>query len=128
MSAKAIGSIGWFDLTVADAPALRDFYRDVVGWTATELDMGGYPDFVMNLPGSDESVAGICHARGGNAGLPPVWLLYIIVADLDASLAKVVEGGGKVRSPARSAGGGRFAVIEDPSGACCALYQEVAGG
>lgn len=26
------GTIGWVDLTVADAESTRDFYRDVVGW------------------------------------------------------------------------------------------------
>ena len=35
----AVGSIKWFDLTVPDATAVRDFYRDVVGWTAVDFDM-----------------------------------------------------------------------------------------
>jgi uncharacterized protein len=124
MSRKAIGSIGWVDLTVDDATSLRDFYREVVGWTPAELDMGGYPDFVMSTPETDEATAGVCHARGGNAGLPAVWLIYVVVADLDQSLARALAGGGRQRSPIRSAGGGRFVVIDDPSGASLALYQD----
>ncbi|MFO0786270.1 MAG: hypothetical protein U0573_07975 [Phycisphaerales bacterium] len=33
------GSVTWFDLTVADAQNLRDFYKAVVGWTSTEVPM-----------------------------------------------------------------------------------------
>jgi large conductance mechanosensitive channel protein len=32
VTAPAPGSIGWLDLTVEDAPRLRDFYSAVVGW------------------------------------------------------------------------------------------------
>lgn len=34
------GEIGWIDLTLEDAPRMRDFYREVVGWTVDELSMG----------------------------------------------------------------------------------------
>jgi len=121
-----IGRVGWMDLTVENAAATRDFYQKVTGWTSTGLEMGGYEDFCMNAPGSGETVAGICHARGGNAGLPPVWLIYITVADLDESLRQCVALGGKVLRPPREyPGQGRFAVIEDPSGAPAALYQSL---
>ncbi len=32
-----VGTVGWMDLTVPDAPALRDFYSAVVGWTSSEV-------------------------------------------------------------------------------------------
>ena len=119
-----VGSIGWFDLTVENADEVRDFYRQVVGWTETPLDMGGYSDYCVNQPGDGKTVAGICHARGGNEGLPAQWLIYITVADLDASLKQVEEKGGKILRGARGYGGqGRYAVIQDPAGAVAALYQ-----
>jgi len=121
-----VGSIGWVDLTVGDAEQVRDFYAQVVGWIPQPLDMGGYSDFVMNAPESGEGKAGVCHARGANAGLPPVWLIYLIVEDLDASIARCEELGGKVLAPARSAGpSGRFCIIQDPAGAVSALFQGV---
>ena len=124
MSKPEIGSIGWVDLTVPNAGEVRDFYAQVVGWKPQGLDMGGYEDFVMAAPGSGEGKAGICHARGGNAGLPSVWLVYLMVEDLDASAARCVELGGKILAPARSAGpSGRFCVIQDPAGAVAALFQ-----
>jgi len=116
------GQIGWIDLTVEDAPRLRDFYRDVAGWEAEGLSMGDYEDFVMKA--GDAAVAGVCHARGTNAGQPAGWMIYIVVEDLDRSLEACVERGGKVRVPVRTMGGqGRFAVIEDPAGSVCALYE-----
>lgn len=124
-----IGTINWFDLTVPDADRVRDFYRAVVGWDAGEVDMGGYSDFTMSLPGGGTTVAGICHARGANADLPPQWLLYVTVADLDASLEAVREGGGeRIAGPREMAGMGRYAVVRDPAGAAFALWQDAGGG
>ncbi|MEZ4561372.1 MAG: hypothetical protein R2853_01375 [Thermomicrobiales bacterium] len=48
----------------------------------------------MKAPSSGEIVAGICHARGENADLPPQWLTYVVVADLEESLRRVEAGGG----------------------------------
>jgi predicted enzyme related to lactoylglutathione lyase len=118
-----VGSIGWCDLTVPEAGTVRDFYRDVVGWTATEIDMGGYSDFVMNHPGDGTPSTGVCWARGVNADLPPVWLVYFIVASLDASVAQVRARGGAVLRGPTSSGGGMVAVVRDPAGAVCALYE-----
>jgi uncharacterized protein len=116
------GRIVWRDLTVSNAEGIRDFYREVVGWEAEEEDMGGYSDF--NMVGPDgERVAGICHQRGANAKVPPVWLVYIAVADLNESANKVVELGGSVIDGPRQMGRGRFAIIRDPAGAVCALYE-----
>jgi predicted enzyme related to lactoylglutathione lyase len=117
-----IGSIAWHDLTVPDASATRDFYRHVVGWSADPLEMGGYSDYCMKPP-AGEVAAGICHARGTNANIPPVWLMYIIVANLDTSLAQVRALGGTVVVGPKSMGDNQYAVIRDPAGAVVALYQ-----
>ncbi len=119
-----LGSIGWADLTIPDATAVSAFYATVAGWNVTPLSMGDYDDYVMTAPGSDVPVAGICHARGKNAGLPPTWLLYVTVADLDASLVACRAAGGTVLAEPRSSGGtARYAVISDPAGAAVALFD-----
>ena len=117
------GKIGWIDITVDDAEGLRDFYAAVAGWKPENVDMGGYADFNMTMPGSGTPAAGICHARGSNADLPRQWLIYITVDDVEASADTCVELGGKVLVGPRSMAGGKFAVIEDPGGAVAALYQ-----
>ncbi|HZI09299.1 MAG TPA: VOC family protein [Myxococcus sp.] len=124
----AVGTVGWMDLTVKDAVAVKDFYQDVVGWKGSGLDMGGYEDFVMTPPGSEDGAAGICHARGSNADQPSGWMVYITVADLERSLERVAAKGGKVRGKIRDAGpSGRYCVVEDPSGSVCALFESAKG-
>ena len=124
MNAPATGSIGWLDLTVDDAPRLRDFYSAVVGWKPESVPMGEYSDWVMADPASGEPRSGICHARGGNAGLPPAWLVYVVVADLDASLASAAALGGEILAGPKSMGTDRYAVLRDPAGAAFALWQK----
>lgn len=117
------GTSGWMDLTVANADEVRDFYQAVVGWRSEPIDMGGYADYAMMTPGG-QGVAGVCHARGGNAEIPPVWLIYWYVADIDASLESCRQGGGEVLvGPKKQGETARYAVIRDPGGAVCALYQ-----
>ena len=127
-SKPALGSISWRDLTVGNAEEVSRFYQAVVGWTAEPLDMGGYSDFCMNVPGTAETVAGICHARGENADLPPQWLIYITVGDLQKSLEQCKSLGGKVIAGPRETSQGKLAVIKDPAGAVAALFQSSALG
>ena len=126
--APRIGAITWADLTVPNATEVREFYHHVVGYDVVDLDMGGYSDYCMNVPGTETTVAGVCHARGPNADLPPVWLIYITVADLAESVAKVTALGGKViREPKSMGEWGSMAVIEDPAGAVAALIEPPKG-
>jgi predicted enzyme related to lactoylglutathione lyase len=117
------GKIGWIDITVDDAVGLRDFYAAVVGLSPEAVGMGEYDDFNMTMPTSGEPVCGICHARGSNKDLPGGWLVYFVVDDVDASAAACAAQGGTVLVEPRGLAGGRFCVIEDPSGATAALYQ-----
>jgi hypothetical protein len=118
------GSIIWTDLTIPDAEKICDFYAKVVGWTFTPVSMGSYADFQMNAPATGEAVAGICHSRGINAGLPPQWLMYISVEDIDDCVQRCKELGGTVLVEPRPMGSyGMFCVIRDPAGAVAALFR-----
>ncbi len=121
------GEIGWVDLTVDDATQVRDFYRAVVGWEYREVEMdGGYADYAMtNLEGRD--VTGICHAKGINEGIPAQWLVYFTVLDLQFAVDEAQANGGTVLRPPTDMGAGQFAVIRDPAGAVCALFQAASG-
>jgi hypothetical protein len=77
----------------------------------------------MNDPVSGETVAGICHRRAGNADLPPAWIVYFSVLDLDRSVEVVLEAGGAVVSPSRTAGASRYVIVRDPAGAVFALVS-----
>lgn len=119
-----VGTVAWTDLTVPDAEAIRDFYARVVGWIPEPVAMGEYSDFNMTVPATGEPAAGICHARGVNADLPPVWLVYLVVENLGDSLTGVRERGGEVLAgPKRMGDGSSYAIIRDPAGAVAALFQ-----
>lgn len=120
----ALGSIVWLDIAVEDATTVRDFYRAVVGWGSTDVEMGGYSDFLMLPPGSADGVAGVCHARGPNAKLPPQWLAYIVVSDVEASMVACRKHGGEViAGPSNAGGGARSCAVRDPAGAVLALVS-----
>ena len=122
--APPVGTIGWFDLTVADASTVRDFYQAVVGWSVADVDMGGYSDFMMSVPETGTGVAGVCWKRGGNAEMPSQWMVYIAVANIEASMAACHARGGAVLVAPREMGQyGTYCVIRDPAGAVCALIQ-----
>ena len=133
MSGSNAGHVLWLDLTVENAESVREFYAAVIGWDATEVSMGEYSDYMMmasgdrpaRAPEQAQVVAGICHAKGENSGLPAQWVNYFGVVDLGQSLEKVSELGGKQVGEIRTYGPSRFAVIEDPAGAVCGLFENV---
>ncbi|RYG34326.1 VOC family protein [bacterium] len=114
-----MAKFAWHDLTVPDADRVKDFYQAVVGWSPTPLDMGGYDDYVMN--DGEEPVSGVCHARGQNASLPPVWLVYIEVEDVDVAVTACKANGGEKISQIFSSGESRYCVLKDPAGAVFAV-------
>lgn len=120
-----LGKIAWTDLTVPDAQKVRDFYEAVAGWRAEPLSMGDYDDYVMCAPGAaaGDGVAGVCHARGSNANLPPQWLIYITVPDVAAAVKQCVALGGAVVDGPREVGSRQFCVIRDPAGAVAGLIE-----
>ncbi|MFT4816327.1 MAG: putative enzyme related to lactoylglutathione lyase [Pseudohongiellaceae bacterium] len=118
-----IGRIEWMDLTVNDASHIRNFYTSVVGWSSSEVDMGSYSDFNINLPGTQDTIAGVCHARGSNQNIPSQWLIYVRVESVADSAEKCKKLGGEVLDGPRRMGGSNFCVIKDPAGAVMALLS-----
>lgn len=123
-SSSKIGTIEWCDLTVNNAPQIKDFYSDVVGWQSTPESMGDYEDFSITLPESSDTVAGICHARGSNSNLPAQWLMYVRVENVKTSAEKCIALGGEILDGPRVMCGNQFCVIKDPAGAVLALVSE----
>jgi predicted enzyme related to lactoylglutathione lyase len=124
-AAAPVGRISWLDLTVSDASTTRDFYRQVIRWAVQDLEMedGGerYADYLM-LSDDGSPAAGVCHARGANVALPPVWMLYLPVGDLAESLRRVQEEGGKVVKATQGEDGEYvYAAVQDPVGVYLAL-------
>ena len=117
----APGTIVWRDLTVPDADAHSRFYESVVGWERSVHE--GCDDFNMTPPGSTEPTAGVCYRAGTNAGLPPQWIVYVAVEDINRSMQETENGGGTIIDGPRYVGNHLFCVIEDPVGAVLGLIS-----
>lgn len=123
--AGPIGRIAWVDLTVPDAVATRDFYTRVIGWESENVEWEDNGELIADynmLDAAGTASAGVCHARGPNAALPPVWLLYLTVGDLEESLRRTrAQGGEVIRVNKKADGTAVWAVIADPVGVHVAL-------
>lgn len=119
------GKFMWNELATTDPEACKDFYGKVLGWSAEEVPMPAGPGVYTVFRADGEHAAGMLKMEGEQwAGIPPHWLAYIHVDDVDAAVAKTQEFGGSVKVPAFDVPSvGRIAVIADPSGAVVALMK-----
>lgn len=124
MYSKGMGGVSWIDLTVKDADKVKDFYRKVIGLEAEPVPMGDYNDFVLKSPENPEDLVGVCHARGNNSDIPPQWLVYFNVPDIDQAAQQCVAMGGEVIKEKCDMGDWQMCIIKDPAGAVAGLLAK----
>ena len=112
------GRIAWLSLAVSDVPSMRDFYEQVVGWSAAPTD--SEDRFAMCRP-DGAAAAEIRRVQKDSQSIASVWILSLPVDDLDESLRRVREGGGEIVKEGTRGGS---AVIRDPVGVCIALQDK----
>ena len=124
MEPKA-GSFCWLELATSNRSAAAKFYSNLFGWTAEDLPMGPEMTYTMlRLGGSDVGGAYQLMKEQVDAHVPPHWMLYIKVESADASAAKAVKLGAKqIVEPSDIPNVGRFAVLQDPTGAAISVFQ-----
>lgn len=112
----------WYELITDDPDAAQEFYGSVVGWSFSRPPGGLERDYrIVSAPDGD--VGGLMRTPAG-ASMPPIWLGYVGVNDVDASVAKLKSlGGGVHRDPTDIPGVGRFAFVADPQGALFYLMR-----
>jgi hypothetical protein len=101
-----------------DAEGSKAFYDAVVGWDIGEAaaEYSGYR--MINADGGFAGGVLPLTAEMQQHGARPIWLGYILVNDVDASLAKIEQAGGKALMPANDIPNvGRIAMVADPQGA-----------
>jgi predicted enzyme related to lactoylglutathione lyase len=120
---KPHGAFVWYELMTTDTKAAEAFYDDVVGWTSAD---SGMPDANYTLFKTNGlRVAGLMTLPESalKMNIPPAWLGYVGVDDVDAAAKKLAKLGGTVhRQPEDIPGVGRFSVVADPHGAVFALF------
>jgi predicted enzyme related to lactoylglutathione lyase len=121
------GRVSWNELITTDTNASADFYGKLFGWQATPFvpkgtPAGGPPYLVFKTDANDMGAGGMMQAPA--PGIPSHWLPYVIVENVDTSLAKATSLGAKALTPVMAIGEvGRIAVIADPLGAVIGLHE-----
>ncbi len=104
----------WYELMTPDADGAARFYSALLGWT-----VGNQPEY-REITTTTGHVGGILPLSPDMIahGARPAWVGYVKVADVDAAVTSVADGGGRTLMPARDMPGvGRFAMVTDPAGA-----------
>ncbi|MBI5536755.1 MAG: VOC family protein [Deltaproteobacteria bacterium] len=118
------GEICWNELVTRDSAAAFEFYSTIFGWKILqEMDMGPMGKYRIYGVG-DKQLGGMMTAPPGKS-MPPSWMFYAEVADLDAALGRATKRGAKVLSGPMDVPGGRMVQLADPQGAPIALHQLV---
>jgi len=114
---KTHGAIGWTELMTNDVGAAKNFYTKLFGWTTEEMSVTpGMTYTVVKVAGN--GIGGIMSCPQGAQGVPPHWMSYVTVNDVDAVAKSAQQLGGKVlMGPQDIPTVGRFCVIQDPQGA-----------
>ena len=119
------GTFSWVDLATTDPAAAKTFYGELFGWTAEDVPMSETEFYTMlRLDGDFVAALYQLDDERRQMGIPPHWLSYITVADVDATAARAQELGSKcLFGPFDVFDAGRQAIIEDPTGAVFAAWQ-----
>lgn len=116
------GSLCWTELTTGDTKKAEKFYAQLFGWTAKPSAMPGveYTEFMVD--GKPE--AGMMPTPKEMPNVPPNWLPYFQVADVDGTSSKAAANGAKTLVPPTDIPNtGRFSVLMDPQGAAFAVFK-----
>ena len=119
-----IGDASWHELMTTDAPAAMKFYGDLFGWQPGEaMDMGEQGKYhIFNRPHG--MIGGMMNKPPAMANVPPHWMIYFRVPDIDAAVERVKANGGKIlNGPTEVPGGSRIVNAMDPQGAGFSLHE-----
>lgn len=122
---SAVGSFCWNELATSNVKAAKDFYGKAFGWTFSDHSMDGVT-YTMIKHGNKE-FAGIWEIPKDQADhIPPHWMSYILVENLEQSLENIQKLGATIKVPIKKAGEfGLLAIITDPTGAHIALWESL---
>ncbi len=114
------GHVGWHELHAGDLDSAWAFYAAQFGWTRDQaIDMGPMGTYQLFATGGP-AVGGMM-TRTPDTPVP-TWLYYFNVGGVDAAVARVSQGGGKVlMGPHQVPGGSWIVQCADPQGGMFAL-------
>lgn len=119
------GSIHWVELHSTDVQADLTWLKGSFGFTIGEMSMPDGPYYLIN--DGDTQVGGAMTQK--HEGAPSMWLTWLQVDDVDATLAAVGEAGGNALTPVMAVPNvGRMSVVSDPTGGVFGVITPPAAG
>ncbi|MFG3661895.1 VOC family protein [Streptomyces sp. NPDC047706] len=115
---NAPGALGWVELLTREPARARDFYTNVFGWTVNASEH--YTQW--GLAGQDFGGMVVMGDKFPHE-VPPHWLPYFAVDDVDTAAATATGAGGTaLMEPTSVPEGPRIAVLRDPQGAVFGVH------
>lgn len=112
------GTPCWAELDTTDPAAAMKFYTAVFPWKVKWNEE--YSEWQLG----EKSIGGMMKIPKEWGRVPPNWLVYFMVGDADASVAKAKQlGASVVVPPTDIPDAGRFSVLKDPQGAVFAVFR-----
>jgi len=112
------GKLCYIEIPAADVAASAGFYRQAFGWN---IRIRG--DGAMSFDDTVNQVSGT-FVPGRPPAAEPGFLIYIMVAEIQAALKAVTTAGGQIVDLHAPAAGETFARFRDPAGNVLGLYQQ----
>jgi uncharacterized protein len=118
MSNAPAGGFIWYELMTSDAEAASRFYEAVVGWKIPRPAPDAAPDYRMIQRDDGGNAGGVLALSPEmiRQGARPVWLGYLQVTEVDATVLALAADGGRTLMR-RSLPVGEIAMVTDPAGA-----------
>ena len=86
------GTFCWVELGTTDVPAAKAFYSELAGWSFMDVPMGDGETYSMFEQGGHHR-AGLYALKKEQLDMkvPPHWMNYVLVSNVDETLAKAAE-------------------------------------
>ena len=98
------------EIRSSDPDATRAFFGELFGWTYSD---GAFPGYTFVDTGAEGALAtAIGPLQGGDDAV----LFFVGVEDVESTLARAEELGGRIVQPAQNVPGVVFGVLEDAQG------------
>ena len=117
------GDMSWHELVTTDRDGAWNFYQALFGWEKGDaFDMGPMGTYqLFSIDG--QSLGGMMN-KTPDMPMPPSWLYYAMVDDINAAADRVRDAGGQVvNGPMEVPGGDWILQGVDPNGGMFALHQ-----
>ena len=112
------GKICYLEIPARNVQESARFYQDALGWAVRRRGDGAtaFDDGVNEVSGT--------WVLGRPPSADPGLLIYVMVADADASVERVLAAGGEVVQPVDRSGEDVIARFRDPAGNVLGLFEQ----